>query len=66
MLASYYGHLEIVKTLLKFKADKEINVSGYKPVDLAIAMKHKEVVDLLGLPANSRMHRSKLPLPPKN
>ena len=66
MLASYYGHLQIVKTLLKFKADKEINVSGYKPVDLAIAMKHKEVVDLLGLPANSRMHRSKLPLPPKN
>jgi len=66
MLAAYYGRLENVKTLLEYKADKNLDFLGYKPADFAKANSHQDIIALLGFHNSSRSFRGNLPSPPKN
>jgi ankyrin repeat protein len=45
--AAEMGHIDIVKILLHYSADKNIKVDSHTALSLAMMNKHKEIVELL-------------------
>ncbi|MDX1958897.1 MAG: ankyrin repeat domain-containing protein [Leptospiraceae bacterium] len=65
MLSAYYGHVENIKVLLKYNADKSIELQGFKPIDFANANNHKGVIELLSDGKGLRKFRTAPPVPPE-